>query len=267
MIKHLNKLVFIALLSLLPAQSMAWGAIGHRIVGQIADSYLNPKARLALKKILGNESLAMASTWADFIKSDPSYSYLSPWHYVDLKAGINDADAKAYFEQDTIADAYTKLNFIIKELKKKSLAADKKLMYTRLLIHIVGDIHQPFHVGRGEDAGGNKIMVQWAGEPNPTNLHSVWDSKLIESQQYSYTEYAHNINFTTAKQRAAWQSGSLTDWLIESHGIAETLYAEIKEPNQKLGYRYVFDHIHLAEQQMLKGGVRLAGLLNQIFGQ
>src|SRR5438309_1969492 len=73
----------------LPLSSMAWGILGHRIVGQIADSYLNPKARAAIQAILGNESMAMASNWADFIKSDTSYRYLNAWHYADFPVGLN----------------------------------------------------------------------------------------------------------------------------------------------------------------------------------
>src|ERR1700720_2535473 len=80
----LKKLILAAAIFYLPLQSMAWGTQGHRICGQIASTYLTPKARLAIAQILGNESLALAGNWADFIKSDPNYSYLSPWHYVDF---------------------------------------------------------------------------------------------------------------------------------------------------------------------------------------
>jgi len=235
-------------------------------VAQIADSYLTPKTRAALEKILSGESLAMNANWADFIKSDPNYKYLSTWHYVDLQAGESFADAAKYLETDTIPNAYNKLKFMIKELKtNKSLSADKKLMYVRLIIHIVGDIHQPFHAGRADDQGGNKVSLMWGNEQ--TNMHSIWDTKLIETQQYSYTEYAHNLNHTTAAQRAAWQKADLMHIIYESNQIAESLYNEIKEPNQKINtYNYIFAHIHTAEEQMLKGGVRLAGILNDIFG-
>ncbi len=260
-----KKLLLLAISLYLPVQLMAWGQTGHRIVGQIADSYLRPKARIALKQIMGDESLAMAANWADFIKSDPAYSYLSPWHYVDFKAGITYSEMQSYLKQDTIADAYTKLTFIIKQLKNKALPHDKQLMYVRLLIHIIGDIHQPLHAGRAEDQGGNKIEVAWNFNET-TNLHSVWDSKLIDAQQLSYTEYAANINHTTVAQREAWQKTGLSQWLFESNQIAEQLYNEIKQPGQKLGYRYTFDHIATVNQQLLKGGVRLAGILNQLFG-
>jgi hypothetical protein len=264
--KMMKKLFIAALFFYLPLQTMAWGQLGHRIVAQIADSYLTPKARLELQKILGNESLAMAANWGDFIKSDPNYKYLYNWHFVDLKAGESFDSAAAYLQTDTLPNAYNKINFMVRELKSnKSLPADKKLLYVRMIIHIVGDIHQPFHCGRADDQGGNKVQLMWGNEQ--TNMHSIWDTKLIESQQYSYTEYANNLNHTTAAQRAAWQKTDLLHVVYESNQIAEGLYNEIKEPNQKLNvYNYIFLHIHTAEDQMLKGGVRLAGILNGIFG-
>lgn len=262
----MKKLILIALFFYLPTQVMAWGQLGHRVVAQIADAYLTPKARIELEKIMGNESLAMAANWGDFIKSDPNYKYLYTWHYVDLKQGMTFEQAEEYLKTDTIPNAFNKLNFMIKELKtNKTLLKDKKLLYVRMIIHIVGDLHQPFHAGRSDDQGGNKVQLMWGNEQ--TNLHSIWDTKLIETQQYSYTEYAHNLNHTTAAQRAEWQKTDLAHWIYESNQIAESLYGEIKEPNQKLNtYNYIFLHIHTAEEQMLKGGVRLAGILNQIFG-
>jgi hypothetical protein len=263
--KTLKKLLLVVAVLYMPVQTMAWGQLGHRVVAQIADAYLTPKARLELEKILGNESLAMAANWGDFIKSDPNYRYLSSWHYVDLQPGETFAQAETYLKTDTVPNAYNKLNFMIRELKtNKALSADKKLLYVRMIIHIVGDIHQPFHAGRADDQGGNKIQLMWGTEQ--TNLHSIWDTKLIETQQYSYTEYAHNLNHTTAAQRAEWQKTDLAHIIYESNQIAESLYGEIKEPNQKINtYNYVFLHIHTAEEQMLKGGVRLAGILNSIF--
>jgi len=73
----LKRIILAIVILYAPMQSMAWGAQGHRICGQIADSYLSPQARKAVREILGDESIAMASNWADFIKSDESYKYLS----------------------------------------------------------------------------------------------------------------------------------------------------------------------------------------------
>jgi len=137
-------------------------------------------------------------------------------------------------------------------------------MYLRLLIHIVGDVHQPMHVSREEDQGGNKIYVMWFNQK--ANLHSIWDSNLIEDQKLSYTEYTKAINYTTASQRAVMQKQPVSHWIYDSYIIAQKLYKEINQPEQKLSYRYIYDHIQIANDQLLKGGVHLAGLLNQIFG-
>lgn len=258
----LKKLIIIAVLVYLPVYTMAWGMLGHRIVGQIADSYLTAKARKEVQKILGNESMAMASNWPDFVKSDPSYKYLDIWHYVDFERGITFAQMQSILQKDTTINAYTKLNFLVSELKNKSLAQDKKVMYLKLLIHIIGDIHQPYHVGYHDDRGGNDIKVIWFGDA--TNMHSVWDSRLIEYQQLSYTEYVQAINFSTPAQRQAWVNGGLIGWLWDSYQITETLYKDVKT-GDKLSYRYNFDHIDTLNKQLLKGGVRLAEVLNQLF--
>ena len=258
-----QKIIIISLFFYLPFASNAWGVLGHRIVGQIADSYLTPTAKKEIAKILGNESIAISANWADFIKSDSTMSYLSPWHYVDVKGGLSYAEFKTYFKNDTIADAYTKLNFLIKELKNKNLPMDKKAMYLKLVIHIVGDIHQPLHVGHPEDKGGNDIKVSWFNAP--TNLHSVWDSRLIDMQQLSYTEYTAAINHTTTSQRKTLQKQPLIDWLYQTYQIAGKVYADIK-PDEKLGFQYNYKFIDILNQQLVKGGVHLAGLLNEIFG-
>lgn len=263
-LSFLKKLILGMAVIYAPLRSLAWGTEGHRIAGQIADSYLSAKARAAIKAILGDQSIAITSNWADFIKSDPNFSYLSAWHYLDLDKAYTLPELQEFLNRDTNVDAYTKLNFLIAELKKKDLSRENKLLYLRMLIHIVEDVHQPLHVGHAEDKGGNDIKVTWFN--SPTNLHSVWDSQLIEFQQLSYTEYTAMINHTTAAQRTEWQKAPISQWLFESSQIAGKLYAETKSGDALNGYKYNFDHIAIVNQQLLKAGVRLAGILNQLFG-
>ena len=268
--KHLkmmkiSRLIIIGIFCYLPLSSFAWGLLGHRIVGQIAQSYLTPKARLAVLKILGSESIAMASNWADFVKSDSTYNYLSTWHYVNIQAGLPWEDVKSFLEKDTSANAYNRINFLVKELKTKKLSAENKQKYLRILIHLVGDIHQPLHVGRPEDRGGNNIKILWFN--TPYNLHQVWDQVLINFQQLSFTEYANAVNHPTTPQLKLWQRETLAQYFFQSYSIAQNIYADITLPDQKIGYDYNFRYIHILDEQMLKGGVRLAGILNNIFGK
>lgn len=268
-VKYLNKLFavaafFIVVSFCLPTKTFAWGMLGHRIVGEIATSYLNSKASREIKKILGNESIAMSSNWADFIKSDTNFRYLNEWHYVDVDKGLDAEQMAAALEKNTTVNAYSRLKFLITQLKNKSLPQNEKLMYLRLLIHIVGDIHQPFHVSAKGDRGGNDIKITWFNEAS--NAHRLWDEQLIESQQLSYTEYTRAINFTTGAQRNEWQTMPLSNWFFDSYRISEVLHEELKKPDQKLSYQYNFSHLQTLNDQLLKGGVRLAGLLNEIFG-
>lgn len=263
MIKATKKTVLAVLFLYLPFYSGAWALLGHRIVGQIAESYLTPVAKKEIAKLLGTESPAMASNWADFIKSDTAMSYLSSWHYINIKGGLNHEEVLNFLTTDAGTDAYTKVNFIISQLKNKKLPKDEKAFYLKLLIHIVGDLHQPLHVGRPEDQGGNKIKVLWFNVPY--NLHQVWDAQLIEYQELSYTEYASAINHTTKAQRLAWQKEPMTDWIWESYQLAEKIYGDVKQPDEKLGYYYNYKYIGSLERELLKGGVHLAGLLNTIF--
>ena len=261
--KIFKKLITLNLFLYIPFCSMAWGVLGHRIIAQIADSYLTKNTKQQLYKILGSESIAIASNWSDFIKSDPAFDYLDRWHYINLKAGLTETELKTYLASDTVTDAYTKINWLTTELKNKELVQEKKILYLRILIHIAGDLHQPMHTGRFDDLGGNKIKVSWFKDSY--NLHQIWDSKLIDFQQLSYSEYTAAINHTTKEQRKTWQAEPVSEWVWQSYQQVENIYADIK-PDDKLSYQYNFKYIAILNQQLLIGGIHLAGLLNEIFG-
>jgi hypothetical protein len=261
--KFLPVLFLIVFACYLPIQSMAWGMLGHRIVGGVAEHYISAKTRMEIRKILGNESIAMASNWADFIKSDTSYRYISPWHYVNFEKDLSFTQMQEFLKKDTAVDAYTKLNFLVKELKKKRLSKQQKTMYLKLLIHIAEDLSQPLHVSPVGTTGGNDIKLNWFN--TPSNLHRVWDEHLIEYQQLSYTEYIQAINFPTNYQLRTWKKEPVAQWLYDSYTQAQKLQSEITGTNPKLSYEYNYKHVQQLNEQLLKGGIRLAGLLNSIF--
>lgn len=261
--KLFKKIIIFTAMCYLPFTSSAWGIIGHRVVGEIADSYLTKKTKKAIAAILGNESVAMASNWPDFIKSDPNYRYLNNWHYVNLKSDLTFDEVNNFLTADTATDAYTKINFLVNEMKTNTLLPNEtKVMYIRLLIHIIGDIHQPMHLGKPDDRGGNAVKLKWFDEP--TNLHAVWDEKLVEFQELSYTEYAKAINFTTKEQRNSWKQQSLVQWIYDTYTLTGKVYAE-SMPDSRLDYLYNFKFLAPMNDQLLKGGFHLATVLNDIF--
>jgi hypothetical protein len=263
-IRSFRVLLFIGVFYYLPVQSMAWGKLGHRIVGEVAQAHLTKKAARKVKEILGDETMAMASNWADFVRSDPGYKYLNDWHFLDFDEDMPYDAMFTFFQKDTAVNVYSRVNYLVNELKNKNLAQDRKVFDLKMLIHLVGDMHQPLHVGRKGDLGGNKIKVMWFGEPS--NLHKVWDEQLIQHQELSYTEFTTAIDHPTKEQISKWQSDPVGEWVFEAHQLEEKISKEIK-PDEKLSYDYSFKYLATLNEQLLKGGVRLAGLLNQVFAQ
>jgi hypothetical protein len=240
------------------ANDMVWSKTGHRVVGDVAEQYLKAKTKRALQKLLGSDSLAEVANFADEIKSDRSYSKYSAWHYVNLPADKTYAEV----EPSAYGDLVTGINQCIEILKDKNTGHSDKVFHLKMLVHLIGDLHQPMHVGRKEDKGGNDFQIQWFNDGS--NLHRLWDSGLINFYGMSYTELADTFPPLNREELQKMQSGTLLDWVEESHQIANNLY-ETVEVGQKLGYEYSYVHWNTAASQLHKGGVRLAKVLNDLF--
>lgn len=236
-----------------------WGQTGHRVVGEIASQYLNKRAAKAVEKLLNGSSLAYVSTYPDEIKSDKHFDAYSPYHYINIPLGIDYNVSKASAE----GDIYLGIQKAIEVLKDKNASDADKEFQLKLLVHFIGDLHQPMHIGRKEDLGGNRIRLRWFGKS--TNLHSLWDTKLIEYFNMSYTEWAINFPRQNWKTQKELQSTSIQDWIKESHELVETIYRATPE-NSSLGYEYTYLYKETLRTQLLRGGIRLAGILNDIFG-
>ena len=240
----------------------ALGVTGHRVVAEIAQRHLSAKAKKELIRLIGKESLAMWANWPDFIKSDTTHTWehASQWHYVNMPGNLNKETFIEQLKGLQGENLYTQILAMQKQLKDRSLPLAQRQIALRFLVHLVGDLHQPLHVGREEDQGGNKITVYWFDKK--TNLHSVWDQDLIDFQKYSYTEYATVLDIAGKDQVKIWQQTSLEDWFYESHVLANTVYQ--KSPAEsKLGYGYNYIFQNDLDNLLLKGGVRLAELLNE----
>ena len=245
----------IILLLTLTSLLMGWGKTGHRIVGKIAQDQLSPDAVEEITKILGHADLSRVSDWADEIKSDDSWDHAYDWHYCTIPAGET---WKAGEHDGKLPE---KIEEFRKVLKSRRSTPEEKEIALKFLVHLVGDIHQPLHVGNGTDRGGNDVKVEWFRESS--NLHRVWDSGLIEHQQLSYTEYAHYLMLTTTGEEIVkWQSDDLQSIMAESQSYHSGLY-DIGDG--KLSWDYVAAHKTDVEERLLRAGVRLGGMLNEIY--
>jgi len=244
--------------STIRAENPDWGATGHRTIGKIADNYLKGKTKRKIAELLNGESLALVSTFGDDIKSDKRYNDFYTWHYVNMPFGVKYEDS----EKNTKGDLVTGIEKCKSVILDESTSKQDKVFYLKLLVHFMGDLHQPMHVGRKEDKGGNTVQVKWFG--SGTNLHSVWDSKMIEHYNMTYTELAENANKISKEQVAFLQQGTVVDWVNDTQTYAIKVYASA-EVGEKLGYNYMYTNFEMARSQLQKGGIRLAKVLNDLF--
>lgn len=258
----MKKFAVPVILILFAATLLSWGYVGHQTIARIAENHLTPEAKAAIKQLLGNQSMSDIASWADEVRNEPEWKYTSTWHYVNVPAGLNASSFKNTVEHSSNDNLLTALNKCELELSSPESTQDQKANDLKFIVHLVGDAHQPMHVSRAEDKGGNTIQVQFDGRG--TNLHSVWDTKLIDHQGLSYAQIARADDNATPAQIKKWQSAGPVEWMFESYQISTTLYSEI-EKNNKLDEDYYKQHISIVNERIEQAGIRLAGVLNQLF--
>lgn len=238
-------------------QSFAWGQTGHRVIGLVASHYLSSKAEKRIEQILDGESLAMAGTWMDEVRANNQYDFMTDWHWVTVPDGVNYAE----MAKNPNGDIIEAINRVIKNLKGKSLSQREHAEQIKILVHLVADLHQPLHIGTGEDRGGNDTKVKWLGRTS--NLHRVWDNDMIDNTKLSYTEFGSALPKPTRMEISKLQNSNVLDWVRESVQLRKQVYAI---GDRDLGYDYAYQNMDILRQRLLAAGIRLAGLLNEIYG-
>lgn len=253
----MKKLLVILLVSVSVIEGFGWGATGHRATGLIAERHLSKKAKKKIDAILGGESLAMVSNWMDEIRSDSTYNYTADWHWTTIPDGGKYEDV----ESNPDGKVIMMIEKIIGELKRGGLSAKQEQEYVKMLVHMIGDMHQPLHVGKPGDRGGNDVKVKWFR--SDSNLHRVWDSEMIDDTKLSYTELADALGKPGKDKLAKWQQGTVRDWALESVSYRPQVY---DIGNGSLSYSYSYKYLPIAKERLLQAGIRLAALLNTIYG-
>jgi S1/P1 Nuclease len=270
-----------ASLALLPAPALAWGDYAHRLIAGIAASGLSPPARAEVRRILSHgaavdtpacplASLADASVWPDCVRSLPDrFAHSFPWHYqnIDVCAGF---DLNANCPDGNCVTAQIPRQLAIAADRTASPAARAAAL--AFVVHFVGDMHMPLHIGDKHDRGGNDVAAAYGAKaPDRMNLHRIWDSDLAER---ALTEPpAITPRSLTPAERQAMAKGDIADWARESWELSRNVvYPELRDyPDScpvKPDRRATVDAAYIAaasdplRRQVERAGVRLAALLN-----
>ncbi len=296
----MRKLSILTALLIIPCIVLGWGKTGHRVIAQMGQDLLSTEIRKKITSLLGGADMAMVSNWADQARSDVNYKYISSWHYSDFDKDLSREEfEKIAFEQKN-GQALLRVYSIAQTLRNRQLSQaqqgkhqarqeqqqdflknfpkstgskeldvceDSDTILLKFLIHFTGDMHQPLHLGRPEDAGANRVKIKWFNEE--TNLHSLWDNKIISVETLSYTEfvqYLSSINKLNPVKISSEEDlrRAIVDWAWEVYQLSDIIYKSVDEINNTFVYTYNYKWIY--EQCFCRAAERLAGIMNYIYG-
>jgi hypothetical protein len=177
---------------------ISWGRTGHSVTGRIAAAHLSARAKAGVAALLGGETLGDVASWAD----DSRDRSTSSWHFINVPPGLSFADFRQQVEDKE--DVYTALVRQEAILGDEKASREDRVKALKYVVHFVGDIHQPMHVSRAEDKGGNTIQVRYDGQG--TNLHSLWDTKLLEHAGLNEAQLVTKLDKATPVEITRWQA-------------------------------------------------------------
>jgi hypothetical protein len=251
--KTLIALAILLSLILFPNKTLAWGKQGHALVAEVAFNYMDENTKKIVLQYLDGMTIEDAANWMDDVKKDHSYDYMGAYHYVNFDKG-------ATVEEKEGANIIYQLDVTIKALQnKKNLTAAEINTKIKILFHLMGDLHQPLHVGYGEDKGGNTMQINYNFKG--TNLHALWDFGIIENKNISLTDCLKATKYSK-KEIKALQEINVVHWATDSRSYLGPIY---NTGGNKINDEYVDSSVPVIENQILKAGIRLAGVLNEVF--
>ncbi len=250
----------ISLILIYISNCYGWGQKGHDVIAYIAECRLTKQTLSVLDSILDNKSIVYYSNWLDNASHTPEYAFTKTWHYKNIDA--TETYEEAYEEPK--GNIVRALQEYIYKLSLKNITKEESAFAVKLIIHLMGDLHQPMHMGRLSDLGGNKHKVIYFNKDN--NLHSVWDSSIVESgHKWSYTEWSNQLDRNlTDEEINQYVQGDINSWGKATYLIAQTIYDSTPQYH-KISYDYIAKWTPVIETQFLKGGLRLADILNTLF--
>lgn len=255
----MKRLLILAIMLSTVLPSFGWGQKGHDVTAYIAEKNLKCRVRHRVQKILGNHSLVYYANWLDNASHTPEYAYTSTWHYANVDEGMT----YETMEKAATGDVITAVNDLTAKLKAGKLDPETEALYLKMLIHLVGDMHCPMHAGRRTDRGGNSVEIQFFS--TPTRLHTIWDTQLVESaHKWSYGDWQEQTDRSKRREKKDITEGTPAEWFTETHTIATQIY-EDTPAGTSVSYDYISKYAPVIEQQFVRGGLRLAKLLNEIY--
>ena len=258
-----NKILLnVALICACSLNALGWGQKGHDTTAYIAEQHLTDATKAAIDSILEGKSIVYWSNWLDNASHTPEYAYTKTWHYKNVDEGERYEEAQANPAGDAVTAIKAQVELLTGKTGKTPTVEESQLAL-KILVHVMGDLHMPLHMGHATDLGGNRVKVKYFGRE--ANLHSIWDSSIPESaHKWSYSEWQQQIDRGDKALEAKIIKGNVDYWAKETISLASRVYDYFPE-GKNVSYNEVAEWAPVVEDQFLRGGIRLAHVLNQIF--
>lgn len=249
----------VAALLLDSSAAFAFGEVGHRVIAEIASRHLKPPARAEVERLLDDRAghaLRDWSTWPDEMRALEPYRPLAALHYVNFGGGACRYDAARDCADGRCIVAG--LDGFVRTLEQSD---DDRARAEALkwVIHLVGDVHMPLHASSRPDKGGNDVQVRFRGAG--TNLHTLWDSRLLETRGRDPVRHADRVERGPAPRDLAWSPDAPARWAEASCRVAE---ASIYPRGNRIDEAYVEAGLALVDARLHEAGLRLAEVLNRV---
>jgi hypothetical protein len=247
--------------ALIARSAAAYGPEGHRIAGELAGPLLCGAAAAEIAALDDGRGLGEIGVWADTIRGSERYEHTGPWHYMN----IEDGRALSSFEHPPEGDVLWAIEQNAERLSE-ARSRSARLEALRFLVHFVVDVHQPLHVGRAEDRGGNTVDVRYGGKT--VNLHRFWDTDVLEIAELSRAEYEASLEPIVALLAADARAPSPEIWAAESLALRPWVY-DFERPGRGaavLDRDYLEHADRLTRLRLAQAAVRLAATLNRVLG-
>jgi hypothetical protein len=239
----------------IPVDSYAWGKKGHELVAEIAFHFLDSATQSVVKQYLGNLSIEEAANWMDDNRSNSYYDFQKPWHYFDLDKGM---EYKPTSEKSLLTVLYSAINELKGMDKMKRKDIKERLLY---IFHLMGDLHQPLHCAYTSDKGGNSVDIR--SDYFSSNLHSAWDTQIIENQNIQLDDCLKLYDSLPQTEIDSIKQVNVLSWYKQSRSYLDFAYSF---KNNYLDKSYIDASASIIKKQLLRGGIRLAVVLKELFG-
>ncbi len=251
-------LMMLAVLSVW-GRANGFGVDGHRIAGLVAQERLCARAEAEVRVLGEGRGLDELGLWADWIRDEPEWRHSAPWHYMNIPDGapLND------YRHPPEGDILWAISHFAEELRDPGAAVEQRRHALGFLVHFVVDLHQPLHVGRESDRGGNTVRVD-AGTGEPINLHRFWDTEAVMLSGLDAEDYAHDLSRLADENADAWAQSTALDWARESQALRPDVY-DLADGDDRLTRDYLGRAVSVTRLRLAQAGVRLAAELNRVF--